>query len=280
MNYFTMGYWVLALMFSVSAAGAVVGLACIRQSTLSVTARFRMVWLTAAAVCIGAVGAWLAVYVSLLGVGVSSGDIRYDVTRLIVAAVIAAAAVLAGLVITGRERTPARILGGGGVMGLGIGVMHRLAMGAIRVQGSVDVHIWTSLAAGVLAIAASAGLIWATTRYRSMITLTGIAMVYALLINAVHYLGQAGVDVQLDTAISHVPGADLFSLFVPVAVLSTLSLAIPITAVLVAPDRIGTTRSRQQARSRAADATDSTVPRPGATRSGADRTATRPQPVS
>ncbi|AHH21551.1 putative membrane protein [Nocardia nova SH22a] len=247
MNFFTMGYWVLGLAIGVAAAGAVVGLACIRQSTLSVTARFRMVWLTAAAVSIGGVGTWLAVYVTMLGVGVSTGEIRYDLTRMVVAAVVAVAAVLAGLLIAGRAGALPRVVGGGVVMGIGIGIMHMLAMGAVHVQGSADTTLWLSLTAGALAIAVSIGLIWATANIRAMLILVGVGVLYALAITAVHYLGQAGLRVHPDGAAVPPEGDDLFTLFVPVFITGTLSLAVPITAVLVAPDRTGTTRSRQAA---------------------------------
>lgn len=274
MNYFTMGYWVLGLALGVSAAGAVVGLACVRQSTLSVTARFRMVWLTAAAVSIGGVGTWLAVYVTMLGIGVSTGEIRYDIARMVVATVVAVAGVLAGLVITGKVSTIVRVVTGGVVMGLGIGIMHLLAMGAIRVQGSVDVNIWMSLAAGALGIAASIGLLWATTRFAAMLPLAGAAVLYAVAVTAVHYLGQAGVHVHLDNAVGQPDGDDLFTLFVPVFVVGTLSLAVPITAVLVAPDRTGTTRSRQLAQ--AANSTAGQTASPAAKARPAGRA---PQPV-
>ncbi|PSR60695.1 MULTISPECIES: MHYT domain-containing protein [Nocardia] len=274
MNYFTMGYWVLGLALGVSAAGAVVGLACVRQSTLSVTARFRMVWLTAAAVSIGGVGTWLAVYVTMLGIGVSTGEIRYDIARMVVATVVAVAGVLAGLVITGKVSTIVRVVTGGVVMGLGIGIMHLLAMGAIRVQGSVDVNIWMSLAAGALGIAASIGLLWATTRFGTMLPLAGAAVLYAVAVTAVHYLGQAGVHVHLDNAVGQPDGDDLFTLFVPVFVVGTLSLAVPITAVLVAPDRTGTTRSRQLAQ--AANSTAGQTASPAAKARPAGRA---PQPV-
>ncbi|WP_063905864.1 MHYT domain-containing protein [Nocardia kruczakiae] len=275
MNYFTMGYWVLGLALGVSAAGAVVGLACVRQSTLSVTARFRLVWLTAAAVSIGGVGTWLAVYVTMLGVGVSAGEIRYDIARMVVATAVAVAAVLAGLVITGKVSTLVRVITGGVVMGIGIGIMHLLAMGAIRVQGSVDVNIWMSLSAGALAVAASIGVLWATTRFHAMLPLAGAAALYALAVTAIHYLGQAGVHVHLDTAVGQPDGDDLFTLFVPVFVMGTLSLAVPITAVLVAPDRTGTTRSRQLAQAANSPAGQTASP------AGKARPAARaPQPVS
>ena len=270
MNFFTMGYWVLGLAIGVAAAGAIVGLACIRQSTMSITAKFRMVWLTAASVSIGGVGTWLAVYVTLLGVGVSTGEIRYDITRMVVSAVIVVAAVLAGLLIAGRAGALPRIIGGGAVMGLGIGVMHMLMLGAIKVQGSAEVNIWLSVAAGALAIATAIGLIWATANIRAMLILIGVGALYALAITAVHYLGQAGLHVDLDSAAGQPGGDDLFTLFVPVFVTGTLSLAVPITAVLVAPDRTGTTRSRQ-----AAQAANPTAPKPGSARP-AKRT---PQPV-
>ncbi len=268
MNFFTMGYWVLGLAIGAGAAGCLVGLTCIRQSTMSVTAKFRMVWLTAAAVSIGGVGTWLAVYVTLLGVGVSTGEIRYDLTRMVLSAVITVVAVLAGLLIAGRAGSLPRIIGGGVVMGLGIGVMHMLAMGAVRVQGSAEVNVWLSVAAGALAIVTSIGLVWATVNIRAMLVLAGVAVLYALAITAVHYLGQAGLHVHPDGAAGMPAGDDLFTLFVPVFVAGTLSLAVPITAVLVAPDRTGTTRSRQAA--------NTTGPKSAAARP-AGRT---PQPVS
>ncbi|MEV5651236.1 hypothetical protein AB0L57_23555 [Nocardia sp. NPDC052254] len=248
MNYFTMGYWVLGLAIGIAAVGALVGLACIRQSTMSVTAKFRMVWLTAASVSIGGVSTWLAVYVTLLGVGVSTGEIRYDLTRMVVSAVITVVAVLAGLLIAGQAGSLPRIIGGGVVMGLGIGVMHMLAMGAVRVQGSAEVNVWLSVSAGALAILTSIGLLWATTHIRAILILAGVAVLYALAITGVHYLGQAGLHVRPDAAAGMPDGDDLFALFVPVFVTGTLSLAVPITAVLVAPDRTGTTRSRQAAK--------------------------------
>ncbi|MBO0853487.1 MAG: hypothetical protein J2P18_06945 [Nocardia sp.] len=251
MNYYGMGYWVLGLAIGVSAAGALVGLACVRQSTLSITQRFRLVWLTAAAGSIGGVGTWLAVYVTLLGVGISGGEVRYDVNRMVVAMAVAAVTTLVGLLMAGRNATPGRIVGGGAVMGLGIGVMHWLALAAIRVNGSVEVNILMSLAAAGLAIAASIGLLWASSRLRAMPALAGIAVLYALAVTAMHSLGLSGVQAHVDSGVGEPNGNDLFTLFVPVFVVGTLSLAIPITAVLVAPDRTGTTRSRESVRAEA-----------------------------
>lgn len=239
-----MGLWVQVLSLGVSAAGALVGLACVRQSMMSVTAKFRLVWLTAAAVSIGAVGTWLAVYVTMLGVDVSRGVIRYSVGHMIIAAVLAVVSVLGGLLIVGREPALPRLAAGSAVAGLGLGLMHLLGMNAIRVQGSVSLNPFGAFGATVLAVAAAALVLFTTTRPHSMLVLVGVATSFAIAVCGLHYLGLAGVRVRLDPAAPPPPGDDLFTLFVPVFVLGTLSLAIPITAVLVAPDRTRRTPTR------------------------------------
>ncbi|MCM6775163.1 hypothetical protein NDR87_25005 [Nocardia sp. CDC159] len=246
MSYFTMGLWVLGLSLGVSLAGALVGLACIRQSMLSVTAKFRLVWLTAAAVSIGAVGTWLAVYVDMLGVGIPGGEVHYDVGRVGLAAVLAVVAVLAGLLVAGRAPALPRLAAGSAVMGLGLGLMHLLSMDAIRVQGSVTLNPFAAFGATVLAVAASALLLVTTTRPRALLTLAGVAAIFAIAVCALHYLGLAGVRVRLDATARLPAGDDLFTLFVPVFVLGTLSLAVPITAVLVAPDRSSSARAARR----------------------------------
>ncbi|RDI66662.1 NO-binding membrane sensor protein with MHYT domain [Nocardia pseudobrasiliensis] len=242
-----MGLWVLVLSLGVSLAGALVGLACIRQSMLSVTAKFRLVWLTAAAVSIGAVGTWLAVYVNMLGIGVAQGDIRYDVWRVAVAAVLAVVSVLGGLLVAGRSPAPPRLAAGSAVMGLGLGLMHVLGMTAIHVQGAITLNPFAALGATVLAVAAAAVVLITMGRPRALLLLAGAALVFAILVCALHYLGLTGVRVRIDPAMRQPAGDDLFTLFVPVFVLGTLSLAVPITAVLVAPDRSRSNREPQQA---------------------------------
>ncbi|MBB5914629.1 NO-binding membrane sensor protein with MHYT domain [Nocardia transvalensis] len=237
MYYFSMGYWVLGLALGVSLAGAVVGLACVRQSTMSRTAKFRLVWLTAAAVSLGGIGTWLAVFITMLGVGVPVGTIRYDVTSMVLAAVLAVISVLGGLLISGRGTDPARLAGGGVVMGLGLGLMHYLGMNAVGVQGSFEMNLASTAGATAIAVVVSLGVLWVTSRFRAMPILVGAALVFALAIIGLHYLGLAGVRVEVDPAVLQPPGEDLFGLFVPVFALGTLSLAIPITAILVAPDR-------------------------------------------
>src|SRR5690606_17091157 len=135
MEWFAMGYWLIGLSLGVSALGALVGLACVVHGRRS--ARFRPVWLGAAAISIGGVGIWLATAVPLLGVAVPGSVLRYDAATLGVSLAVIVIAVFAGLVIVGRELRLPRLLTGGLVMGLGGGLMQYLQLSSVDVQGSV-----------------------------------------------------------------------------------------------------------------------------------------------
>ncbi|MBY8857883.1 hypothetical protein K7711_15455 [Nocardia sp. CA2R105] len=238
MQYFTMGTWVLVLALGVAWAGTLVGLICIRQSRLSVTAKFRLVWLTAAAVCIGAIGSQVAMSVAMLGVGLSSGVVRYDVMQRIIALVVAPVGILAGLIIAGDDRKPVRLALGALVAGLCLALMNYLGLSSLAVQGSTTISPSIIAGCSVLLLALAAGLLWAT-RMRVTTALVGVSVVYAGVIIAIHYLGLSGLSVHIDPAMSQPAGRDLFTMFIPIFVVATMSLAIPITAVLVAPDRTG-----------------------------------------
>jgi len=233
-----MGTWVLGLSLGVAVTGALVGLICIRQSTLSVTAKFRMVWLTAAAMCIGAIGTHLGTSVTLLGVGVSGGTIHYDLLRRGAALVLTPVAVLAALLIVGRTHKLSRLAVGALVMGLGLGGGNYFVLSALEVQGTISINPAIAVGCTVLAVVVAFGLLYAM-RLRATIALSGVAVLYAAAIVGTHYLALSGLSVRLDPAMPQPGGQDLFTVFIPIFAIGVMSLAIPITAVLVAPDRAG-----------------------------------------
>lgn len=233
-----MGTWVLALALGVAWAGTLVGLICIRQSTLSVTAKFRLVWLTAAAVCIGAIGTQVATTVTMLGVGLPSGVVRYDVTQRMIALAVAPVGILAGLIIAGEHRKPVRLGIGALIAGLGLGLTNYLGLSSLTVQGSTSIDPAVVAGCTVLLVLLAGGLLWAM-RWRVTTALVGISVVYAGVIIGIHYLGLSGLSLRIDPAMSQPTGRDLFTMFIPIFVVATMSLAVPITAVLVAPDRTG-----------------------------------------
>ncbi|WP_280510352.1 MHYT domain-containing protein [Nocardia farcinica] len=238
MSYFSMGYWVLGLAAVVSMVGALVGLVCVRQSTESVTAKFRLVWLAAAAVSIGGIGTWLAIFVSMLGVAPGDGgQIRYEVARLVVAGVIAVSSTLAALLVLGGRPLVPRLAGAGLIMGVGMSAMVFVAMAGIHVQGVVRTAWWSITVAAVLAIGTATATLWFLLQRRPVSVLVAAAVLYAVGMLGMHYVRLAGVSVELEPGSVPPPGEDLFAFLVPMFVLGMLSLAVPITAVLVTPDR-------------------------------------------
>ncbi|MEU2252785.1 MHYT domain-containing protein [Nocardia xishanensis] len=238
MSYFSMGYWVLGLSILVAMAGALIGLICIRQSTKSVTSKFRLVWLASAAISIGGIGTWLAIFVTMLGV-TPSGDtmIRYDVVRLIGAAVLAVLAVFGGLVLVGRTPQLPRLLGGGALMGVGTSLMLALGMSAVQVRGELEFGLWQVLAAGALSIVISLATLWFVQRMWPTSAVVGASALFGCAVIGMHYLRMAGLELRTDPRAAMPTGDDLFSFLMPMFVIGVLSLAVPITAVLVAPDR-------------------------------------------
>jgi NO-binding membrane sensor protein with MHYT domain len=175
----------------------------------------------------------------MLGVGVHTGEIRYDLLPMVLAAVASMVTVLGALLVAGRVPTTLRLILGGLIAGLGAGLAHFLGMSSVGVQGSVQLNIALAAAAAAVGVVSMSTLLWGASRLDNMFTLTGVALLFAITINVMHYIGLAGVQVHLDPMAVQPSGRDLFTLFVPVFVLGTLSMAIPITAVLVAPDRSG-----------------------------------------
>lgn len=233
-----MGYWVLGLAALVSTVGALVGLICVRQSTQSVTQKFRLVWQVAAAVCLGGVGTWLAIFISMLGVApTDDGLIRYESARLVTAGVIAVVAVLAALLVLGMHADLPRLAVAGLIMGLGTTGMMYVAMNGVHVRGSVQTAWWAVSVAAVIAIGIATATLWFILRRTPIRVLIAAAVLFAVGTLGMHYVRLAGMAIELDESIARPPGDDLFGFLVPMFVLGMLSLAVPITAVLVAPDR-------------------------------------------
>ncbi|WP_153803842.1 hypothetical protein [Nocardia sp. SYP-A9097] len=237
MIYFSMGYWVIGLALIVSVAGASCGLACIRQSTKSVTARFRLLWLFVAASSIGGVGVALSVFVSMLGFGVKGTTLRYDTTMTTLFSALSGLTVFAALVIAGKTLNWFRLIAGALVMAAGLGTVHLLLLAAIRVQGSTERGLVSIIAVYVIAAVASALMLWFSMWAKTVPVLMVGSLAYAVMVTGMHYAGLTGLQVHVNSAAAIPDGTELFDFFVPFFVIGTLSLTIPITAILVAPDR-------------------------------------------
>lgn len=232
---FTMGYWLTLLTALVSAVGMFVGLACAVNGRRSV--RFRPIWIAAAAVSIGGVGVWLASTVSLLGVSVPGTVLRYDISDLTLSLVFGIAAVFVGLLLAGREFDVKRMGSAAGAIGVGFGIMLWLQLSSADIQGSVSVNVWLYLIAVVIAVLASSLCVWLFQRFRFPAARVGSIAMFAAGVAVFYFTGIAGLEFSPDPEAQPAEGMELFGYAFPMLVMGLLSLAVPITAVLVAPER-------------------------------------------
>ncbi|WP_225725537.1 MULTISPECIES: MHYT domain-containing protein [unclassified Nocardia] len=232
---FSMGYWLAALSFIVSVVGTVVGLACVLNGARS--ARFRIVWVVSAAVSLGGVGVWLTMAVALLGLKVPNGAIRYDAGKLITAMVVAVVAVLVGLALIGRTRRTPWLIAGGLVMGLGTGATIYLGVSSVRVQGSVNIALWLIGISVAVAVITALATLWSFQTYRNHFARGATTLLFGIGVAASYYVAIAAMDLHVDRTVPAPTGMALFDFVFPMFVVGSLGLAVPISAVLIAPGR-------------------------------------------
>ncbi|WP_410870713.1 hypothetical protein [Nocardia sp. A7] len=223
------------LALDLSALGALVAFACIRHAKYSI--RFRLLWLTMAAVSLGGVGLWLANSVALLAMRVNDSVMRYNVALGAAALAIAVVGVLAGLLISGRTTQVPRLIIGGLTMGLCVGLSTFLTLDAVAVQGTVDESLGLIGVAVLVSMALCTATLWASQAVRRVPMRVLVSVLFALGVAAMYYTAIAALTFSIDPGIRTPAGMPLFDLVFPMFVIGALGLTVPITAVLVAPDR-------------------------------------------
>ncbi|WP_159930743.1 MULTISPECIES: MHYT domain-containing protein [Nocardia] len=232
---FALGYWLVTLSLGISVLGAVVGFACIVHGARSV--QFRLVWLVSAAISLGGVGVWLATSVAMLGLKVPGSAMRYDTGRLIAALVVSVAAVFAALVIIGRTPRLTLLLPGGAVLGLGIGVTHYLGVGSLEIQGAVGVTMWLAIVSGVIGVITATATMWLFQTPRFPLARAATVLLFGVGVAATYYTAIAALHFDVNRAAKVPDGVELFDFVFPMFVIGLLALTVPISAVLIAPDR-------------------------------------------
>lgn len=237
MIYFSMGYWVIGLMAIYSIAAAAVGLACLRHADAARSRRFQLVWLFFAAGAFGGVGVGMPVFDSLIGVSVRDGQLLYDPMLTTLASAASGTTVMISLVVTGLVRRWARLAAGAIIMGIGLASVNHLMLSAIRVQGVVQQDPVSVYMAYAVAILLSAVTLWFALSPRPLPARVVMVVLYGVTVIVMHYIELTGLHIQIDPAATTPTGDDLFDSFVPFHIISSLSLAIPIAAMLLAPDK-------------------------------------------
>ena len=232
---FANGTGIAWLALDLSALGALVSFACVRHAKYS--QRFRLVWLTMAAVSLGGVGLWLANSVALLSLRVHDSTLRYNVALGASALAIAVVGVLAGFLINGRTVQVPRLIIGGLTMGLSVGLSTFLTLDAISVQGTMEESLGLIGAAVLLSMAVCTATLWASQVVRRVALRVVVSVLFAIGVAGVYYTALAALSFSIDPAVQTPSGVPLFDLVFPMFVIGALGLTVPITAVLVAPDR-------------------------------------------
>jgi NO-binding membrane sensor protein with MHYT domain len=240
MHHFDMGLWLMFLAYIVSVTGSVVGLACTRRGAAASNDRDRLRWLAMAALAIGGVAIWLMHFIAMLGFAIPNSVVRYQIGWTVASALLSISAVLVGLITVGRTVNVRRLIVGGVIMGLAVALMHYTGMFAVRIQGTISYDKTLVAASIAIAVVAATAALWFTLVLESPILRFVAGLVMGVAVVGMHYTGMAAVRVSVDHSAPAPGGLEVFSFLFPVFVIGLLALVVPITAVMLAPDRVAT----------------------------------------
>jgi len=236
-HHFDMGLWLLFLAYIVSVVGSVVGLACTRRGAAAPDERDRLRWLAMAAISIGGVAIWLMHFIAMLGFAIPNTVVRYHLGWTIASAVLAISAVFVGLITIGRTVKAPRLIAGGVITGLAVALMHYTGMWAVHIQGTMSYDKGLVALSILIAVVAATAALWFSLVLESPTLRFVAGLVMGVAVVGMHYTGMAAIRVSVDHTAPLPAGPEVFSFLFPVFVIALLALVIPITAVMLAPDR-------------------------------------------
>ncbi|MFC0446610.1 MHYT domain-containing protein [Rhodococcus jostii] len=248
LQHFSMGTWIVALAAVTAFIGVFVGIASARKAVTAPNPRQRYLWLAWGALSIGGIGAWLPHYIAMVGFEVYGSVVRYDVLWIVISFVVPVAAAAVALLIISppptKHRMPSstvemgRLAGGAVLLGVGFAGMHLAIVSSLEIQGSVGFDPLFTAAAAVIGLLVGAGIMWSISALESRTLRLIASVVVAVGLVAMHYTGVFGLSVTVDPTMARPDGLEVFSILFPVFVLGMLVVTIPITALLMAPDRV------------------------------------------
>jgi NO-binding membrane sensor protein with MHYT domain len=146
-----------------------------------------------------------------------------------------------------RERLRWLAMASIAIGGVGIWLMHFIAMHytgmwAVRIQGTLAYNKGFVALSILIALVAATAALWFTLVLKSPMLRFVAGLVMGVAVAGMHYTGMAAVRVTVDRAAPIPDGLEAFSFLFPVFVIGVLALAVPITAVMLAPDHAATGR--------------------------------------
>jgi NO-binding membrane sensor protein with MHYT domain len=204
---FSYGLLTPALGYAMSCLGCFLGLRCTTRAR-AVRGASRVRWLLLAAVSIAVAGVWGMHFIAMLGFAIPGQVIRYSVPVTILSMLIAVVVVSAGLLIVGLGGAgPARLLGGGVIVGLGVAAMHYVGMSAMRMPDHMGYSSFLVLLSVIIAVVTGTVALWAALWLDSLWAALGACLLMGVGVSAMHYTGMAALHVHRDLTAGGLAGA-------------------------------------------------------------------------
>ncbi|MGF6742360.1 putative bifunctional diguanylate cyclase/phosphodiesterase [Paraburkholderia atlantica] len=191
--------WLVAISFAVATLASYTALDLTGRIFLLASARRRQAWRLGGALALG-VGIWSMHFVAMLAFSLPI-PLGYDLGLTAYSLALAIGASYLALFLTTQQRlTPARLLAGGVVMGIGIAGMHYTGMAALRMAPAIHYQpVWFA-ASVAIAIGASSAALWMaralSNEHERHIARKRLAaaLVMGVAISGMHYTAMAAAD--------------------------------------------------------------------------------------
>ncbi|ADG17530.1 diguanylate cyclase/phosphodiesterase with MHYT sensor [Paraburkholderia atlantica] len=191
--------WLVAISFAVATLASYTALDLTGRIFLLASARRRQAWRLGGALALG-VGIWSMHFVAMLAFSLPI-PLGYDLGLTAYSLALAIGASYLALFLTTQQRlTPARLLAGGAVMGIGIAGMHYTGMAALRMAPAIHYQpVWFA-ASVAIAIGASSAALWMaralSNEHERHIARKRLAaaLVMGVAISGMHYTAMAAAD--------------------------------------------------------------------------------------
>jgi NO-binding membrane sensor protein with MHYT domain len=182
--------------YLMSCLGAFIGLRCLTRARVY-SGGTRALWLSLAAIAIGATGIWAMHFIAMLGYTIPGQTIRYNVPLTIISMLVAVAVVAIGLFIVGFARSQglAPLLTGGVIVGLGVASMHYLGMEAMDIPDMMSYNTLLVVTSVIIAIAAGTAALYAGLKVRGVWATLVASLLMGAAVSGMHYTGMAAMKV-------------------------------------------------------------------------------------
>jgi NO-binding membrane sensor protein with MHYT domain len=182
----------VALSFLIAAAGAFAALTAAAR-IVGPSGRVQPLNALAAGVALGGIGVWSMHFIGMQAVQVGMG-VSYSIPETLVSLVAAVALSAGAFWWVALRPSPARIVGAGVLLGLGVCVMHYLGMYGMRFGGRFDWSPALVAASIAIALVAATAALWLAFAVRSLRARAAAALVMAGAVCAMHYTGMGAAS--------------------------------------------------------------------------------------